>query len=217
MKRPSVLSHWAEAAGFILAVWTISFLLLYHKKLKTELASVQLLISRFEAEAEFFQSMVEPTQLATGRCMREIHTLKSKLDSTRESLADVKVDGKKRIEKTKKQHLEWEKQVSKDFDRLTEDVSLCEEWTVLLKKNQSALLIMAKKQSVITCVMELTGLKGELADTMTQINRLEKNNKNFQVLTKQWRGRVASSKKELDKLEQQISELRAQLHQQGCK
>ena len=216
MKRSPVWSRWTEAAGFILAVWAISFLLLYQRSLKLELASVQGLISRFEGEINFFKNVVEPTQVAAIECMREVHSLEDKIASTSDSLVQVKVDGKAQLERTKRQHLEWEQQVHKDYKQLTDDVAICNDWLTILKKNQSVLSVMAKKQSVITCLMEVTGLKGDLADARTLVNRLEKNNKNLKRLADLWSSKVTSSENEVEEMEQQIKELKTQLKQQGC-
>lgn len=181
-----------------------------------ELASVQVLMARFEAEANFFKSVVERTQLTTETSVREIQTLKDTLLSTRDALARVKVDGVAELERVKEQHVVWEKQVYKDFNRFTEELRVCEDWTEILNRNQSSLLVMAHKESVIGCLMEVTGLKGELADTRTKMQRLERNNKNLQGLTKLWSGKVAIRMKELEELEEQIKDLKTQLKQEGC-
>ncbi len=185
-------------------------------KLKMELASVQVLMSRFEVEANFFKSAVERTQLRTKVYVREVQTLKDTLLFTRDALARVKVDGVAELERAKEQYVVWEKQVHRDFTRFTEELRVCEDWTEILNRNQSGLLVMAEKESVISCLMEVTGLKGELGDWRTKMQRLERNNKNLQGLTKLWRGKVANKMKELEELEEQIKDLKTQLKQEGC-
>lgn len=177
---------------------------------------MQALMARFEVEANVFKSVIERTQLTTKSSVREIQTLKGTLLSTRDDLVRVRADGVAELERVKEQYVTWEKQVYKDFNRFTEDLSVCEEWTDILSRNQSALLVMAKKESVINCLMEVQVLKGDLGDMRTKMQRLENNNKNLQGLAKMWRGKAASGMKEWDELEEQIKDLKTQLKQKGC-
>lgn len=216
MKRPPLLGHWTIAAGFILAVWSIYFLVLYERNLRLELASVQGLISRLEREIDFFRSLVEPTRVATEARMREVHSLEDRIVSASESLVRVKSDGIERIELAKQERRDTEQQIHNDFDRLTDEVSVCNDWTTALKKNESALVVMGKKQSLMICLMAVGGLKGDISDARVQLGRTENTSKNLEVLTKQWRDKVTSCERELKESERQIKKLKMQLEQEGC-
>ena len=215
-KRPPVLGRWTEAAGFVLAVWAISFLILHARNLRLELASLQGLTSRLEREIDFFHSLIRPTRAATKAYMREVHILEDRILSTSDSLDRVRSNGREQIELVKQEHRETEQQLYKDLDRLAEELSVCNDWTSVLKKNQSAVILMGKKHSVITCLMEVGGLKGDVQDAKTKLVRTDSNNKNFEMLTKQWRDKVTSREKEVEECKQQIKDLKVQLVQAGC-